>query len=120
YRCVVNAGTTNKDWEWFLKQSASFEVSLTLRHDLSLLALQGPNTFDKLALIFPSIINKLQALSSFQLLSEKEWVIAKTGYTGEMGVELMIPNNDIILIWDKLIEHGVRPIGLAARDSLRL
>ncbi|MCS5712564.1 glycine cleavage system aminomethyltransferase GcvT [Candidatus Berkiella aquae] len=120
YRCVVNAGTTDKDWEWFLKQAASFEVTLTSRDDLSLLALQGPNSFDKLAQVLPSIKDTLQALSSFQLLSEKDLVIAKTGYTGEMGVELMIPNKEVAAIWDNLIAQGVRPIGLAARDSLRL
>lgn len=120
YRCVVNAGTTDKDWAWFLKQAASFEVNLTSRDDLSLLALQGPNSFAKLSRLFPNIIDKLQTLSPFQLWAEKELVIAKTGYTGEMGVELMIPNNEVAFLWDQLIEQGVRPIGLAARDSLRL
>jgi aminomethyltransferase len=121
YRCVVNAGTAVKDEEWMRRQSESYRVTITPRHDLSLLAVQGPQTFKKLAGILPfATVNALESLSPFHFLTEKDSMIAKTGYTGETGVEIMLPHDQVVDLWERLISQGVRPIGLGARDSLRL
>ncbi len=121
YRCVVNAGTAVKDEQWLQSQAESYQVTIKPRHDLSLLAVQGPQTFKKLANILPSTtVKTLESLSPFHFVTDNDWVIAKTGYTGETGVEIMLPNDQVIDLWDRLIREGVRPIGLAARDSLRL
>lgn len=121
YRCVVNAGTAKKDEQWMRAQAASFKVQLTARHDLSLLAVQGPNSFEKLKnALNLEVVEKLMALKPFHLLIDNDKVIAKTGYTGETGVEIMLPGADVTMVWDKLLNAGVHPIGLAARDSLRL
>lgn len=121
YRCVVNAGTAEKDTVWLRQHAKAYELTLQPRHDLSLLAVQGPETFEMLALILPdSVITQLQTLPPFHVLTHQNWVIAKTGYTGELGVEIMLPHEDVISCWDKLVHNGVKPIGLGARDSLRL
>ncbi|MGE3319712.1 MAG: glycine cleavage system aminomethyltransferase GcvT [Candidatus Berkiella sp.] len=121
YRCVVNAGTAQKDEQWMRSRSQSFNVKLTPRRDLSLLAVQGPKSFEKLKdVLNPDMVEKLAALKPFQLLIDNAMVIAKTGYTGETGVEIMLPSLDVTTMWDKLLNAGVHPIGLAARDSLRL
>lgn len=121
YRVVVNAGTAQKDEQWMRAHAKAFNVTLTPRHDLSLLAVQGPKSFEILKeALKPDIIEKLMPLKPFQLLIDTAMVIAKTGYTGEAGVEIMLPSTDVAVVWDKLLKAGVRPIGLAARDSLRL
>lgn len=121
YRCVVNAGTAEKDEAWIRDLSQSYQVDIKARHDLSLLAIQGPDTFQKLSAILPfSTVQNTEALSPFHFLFENDWLIARTGYTGERGVEIMLPNEQVVDVWGRLIAQGVRPIGLAARDSLRL
>lgn len=121
YRCVVNAGTAAKDEAWLQQNAQAYEISLQPRHDLSLLAVQGPETFEKLAYILPKeVVAQLQALPPFHVLTHQASVIAKTGYTGEMGVEIMLPHDEAAVCWDQLIQQGVRPTGLGARDSLRL
>lgn len=120
YRCVVNAGTAEKDSAWMQKQSKAYDVTLTPRHDLSLLAVQGPKSFEKLQPVLPDLIQRLEALSAFRVLTDKDWVIAKTGYTGETGVEIMLPSDEVVSLWENLLKQGIKPIGLAARDSLRL
>ena len=93
---------------------------------LSLIALQGPQAMDILATVFPSV--DVQSLGSFQFCSTlfqgAEVIIARTGYTGEKGVELCLPNDVAISLWEALMaagkESGIQPIGLGARDTLRL
>lgn len=121
YRCVVNAATAEKDTAWIQKQSQSFNVNILPRRDLALLAVQGPATFQYLSAILPQkTVNVLQAMPPFHFLTAQEWVIARTGYTGEMGVEIMLPVHEVVAVWERLLAGGVSPIGLGARDSLRL
>lgn len=121
YRLVVNAGTAEKDEAWILQHSQSYQVTVMPRHDICLLAVQGPKTFEKLSSICPSTtINTLQTLPPFHFVTDNHMLLAKTGYTGEIGVEIMLQTEQVIDLWDQLIQQGVRPIGLAARDSLRL
>lgn len=121
YRCVVNAATAAKDSQWIQALSQSFNVSISPRPDIALLAVQGPLTFQYLTTILPqATVELLQAMQPFHFITTQEWVIAKTGYTGEKGVEIMLPATEVVGVWDRLLAKGVSPIGLAARDSLRL
>lgn len=120
YRMVVNAGTTEKDLAWMDKQSAGFDVKLQVRRDLAMLAVQGPQAIDKVCLVKPELAEGIRALKVFQGLPQGEWFYARTGYTGEDGLEIMVPAAEAITFFNQLKEVGVSPIGLGARDTLRL
>ncbi|TLU87825.1 MAG: glycine cleavage system aminomethyltransferase GcvT [Chlorobium sp.] len=125
---IVNASNAPKDFEWLQQHTGAFEgVELEDHTDrLSLIALQGPQALDILAPVFPSV--DVESLGSFQFCSTffqgAEVIIARTGYTGEKGVEICLPNEVAISLWEALIaagkESGIQPIGLGARDTLRL
>lgn len=124
YRLVINAGTTDTDLNWINAYAKSFSVKITHRQDLAMLAVQGPNAREKVALVLPGNLGneeKLSSLKSFQFfIDQNGWLIARTGYTGEDGVEIILPNDEIISLWKSLLQIGVHPIGLGARDTLRL
>lgn len=122
YRCVVNAGCRQKDLDWFLKQSVLFDdVSIMSREDLAMLAIQGPLAAQKIQNLFaPKEIDLIQSLKPFHIHKMNEWVISRTGYTGEDGFEIMLPHNEVISFWQRILSDGVSPIGLGARDTLRL
>ncbi len=121
YRLVVNCATRDKDLAWMTQQAGSFNVRLDERRDLAMLAVQGPEalrlTSDCVSPARQALIARLQA---FQGEASEGWFIAKTGYTGEEGVEIMLPGVDAINLWQALIAAGVKPCGLGARDTLRL
>jgi aminomethyltransferase len=124
YMLVVNASNLEKDWEW-INSHNTFGVALENKSDdYSLLAVQGPNS-----------IKLLQQLTSVNLLEIKYYnfrigeiagienvILSRTGYTGELGFELYVKNEDTIQLWKKLFSTNTElmPIGLAARDTLRL
>ena len=120
YRMVINAGTTEKDLAWMAKQSAGFDVKLQVRRDLAMLAVQGPQAIAKVCTVKPELAEGIQALKVFQGLPSGEWFYARTGYTGEDGLEIMIPADQAITFFNELKAAGVAPIGLGARDTLRL
>jgi aminomethyltransferase len=122
YRLIVNAGTREKDIAWLQKQSEAFDVQLTLRvDDLAILAIQGPQAIAKAANVFDAVLYaKIQALKPFEVIEENDYCIARTGYTGEDGMEAMIPIADAAVIWDKILAADIKPCGLGARDTLRL
>lgn len=122
YRVVVNAGTREKDLAWMKKHSQTFSVQLELRaDDLAILAIQGPQAIAKAASVFtPQLYAKIQALKPFEVAEDGDYCIARTGYTGEDGLEAMVPVQDAPQLWDKLLAAGVKPCGLGARDTLRL
>lgn len=122
YRMIVNAGTREKDIAWLKKQQQAFEVELTLRiDDLAILAVQGPQAILKMATVFePALYAKIQTLKPFEVVEEGDYCIARTGYTGEDGIEAMVPVTEAAAIWDKLLAAGIKPCGLGARDTLRL
>lgn len=120
YRMVINAGTTDKDLAWMDKQSAGFDVSLKVRRDLAMLAVQGPNAIAKVGHVKADWADAIQALKVFQGMPFGEWFVARTGYTGEDGLEIMIPADQAITFFNELVAAGVAPIGLGARDTLRL
>ncbi len=121
YRLVVNAGTRDKDLAWIRPQAAAAGVRLTERTDLAMLALQGPEArAHAAALLQPALAGPALALEPFQALRAGDWCVARTGYTGEDGFEVMLPAGEAAGLWRALNARGVRSCGLGARDTLRL
>jgi aminomethyltransferase len=120
YRLVVNAGTRLKDKAWLDQQAQQFQVQLTLK-ELAILAVQGPKAREKIqAAVHPHVRAAMTNLKAFDVAVCEELLIARTGYTGEDGVELMMPANKITELWQACIKAGIHPCGLGARDTLRL
>ncbi len=121
FRMVVNAATHDKDLAWIEKQAAGFELSITERTDLAMIAVQGPKARDKAhAVLSPAQAQAAGALKPFVAVDAEGLFIARTGYTGEDGYEIMVPADRAASLWQQLVAQGVRPCGLGARDSLRL
>jgi len=124
YRMVVNAATRDKDLAWIAQQAAAFEVSIRERDDLAMIAVQGPNARDKTAKALGETLAPAMALKPFFAVESPtecgELFVARTGYTGEDGFEIMLPAEQAGAAWDALLAAGVAPIGLGARDTLRL
>lgn len=120
YRIISNAATSEKDSLWLNQQVASFTVELIRRQDLAILAVQGPNAISKMSCIKPWLTDKLSNLKPFMALEDKGIFYARTGYTGEDGLEIILPCVEAVSWWNLLLEHNVTPCGLAARDTLRL
>jgi len=121
FRVVVNAGTRDKDLAWIRRHAAPFTVSATLRSDLAMIAIQGPNAREKtLPLLAPAQRAAAGELAPFFGGTFDGWFIARTGYTGEDGFEVMLPAADAAKTWNALRAQGIQPAGLGARDTLRL
>lgn len=121
FRTVVNCGTREKDLAWMTKIAADFKVELTERDDLAMVAIQGPKAIELTkTVVSPARAAVIDSLKIFQGLPEGEWFIARTGYTGEDGLEIMLPNAEVEAFWNALNKAGVPACGLAARDTLRL
>ena len=121
YRVVVNASTRDKDLAWMAKQAEGFALTLTERTDLAMVAVQGPNARAKtLALLTPDAAERAGALGKFAACEADGLFVARTGYTGEDGFEIMVPENQAVAFWNRLADAGMRPCGLGARDTLRL
>jgi len=122
FRIVVNAGTADKDIAWMKQQAATHAPNLTItsRDDLAMVAIQGPNTRAKVWQVLPQTKIATESLQNFQAADCGEYFIARTGYTGEDGFEVMLPKEKVEAFWYALNKAGVKPIGLGARDTLRL
>ncbi len=122
FRIVVNAGTADKDIAWMREQAAKRAPQLTIapRNDLAMIAVQGPNARAKVWQALPGSQELTEALAPFNAAVMGEMFIARTGYTGEDGFEVIIPAKAAPYFWATLAEYGVKPIGLGARDTLRL
>jgi len=121
FRMVVNAATRDKDLAWINKQAAAFDVSVTERFELAMIAVQGPQAREKALSVLPLDVSQAAAeLKRFVGTASGDWFVARTGYTGEDGFEIMLPESEAPDFWESLAEAGVKPIGLGARDTLRL
>ncbi len=121
YRMVVNASTREKDLNWINQQAAPYNVTTRLRDDVAMLAVQGPEAIDKVC----SILTESEAamardLGVFVGQNIGDYFIARTGYTGENGFEIILPLEKVESLWRGLLTAGVSPCGLGARDTLRL
>lgn len=121
FRLVVNAGTRAKDLAWIERQAAPFDVEVSERDELAMIAVQGPKARDKVHRALPAdAAAKAAALKPFVGVAHDALFIARTGYTGEDGYEIMLPNAVAPALWQALLGAGVKPCGLGARDTLRL
>jgi aminomethyltransferase len=126
FRVVVNAGTRDKDLAWMRAIAPQFGVQLQERIDLAMVAVQGPKAREIVASLLPEP-HRAPALAlepffgkAFAMKEGGEWFVARTGYTGEDGFEIMLPAPEAPGVWSKLNELGVKSAGLGARDTLRL
>ena len=121
YRLVANCATRESDISWITSQVGDMDISFSERTDLSMIAIQGPNTLNILSECFsPEVSNELIKKRPFEGLLENGTLITTTGYTGEKGVEVMINNEKANSLWQQAVMSGASPVGLAARDTLRL
>ncbi len=126
YRMVVNSSTREKDLAWINKQAAAFDVVVTVRDELTMIAVQGPKAREKAHLALGTdIAAQVKDTAVFFITfvtdsSMGEIAVARTGYTGEDGYEIMLPKEHASTFWAKLAEQEVVPCGLGARDTLRL
>ncbi len=125
YMFVVNCATTKRDLKWISKLKTDNTNIINLSDKVSLLAVQGPRSEEVIRLIFGE---KCASLSRFQFSevtkNEMKLTISRTGYTGEDGFEIFVDNSHCIRLWNILLEKGrdmgIKPVGLGARDTLRL
>ena len=121
YRLVVNASTREKDLQWMQQQAEGFSVAISERTDYAMLAVQGPKAIEKTQSILSSAQQEASRdIGVFFAVDCEGLFIARTGYTGEDGYEIMVPAEQAEAFWNKLLKAGVKPCGLGARDTLRL
>jgi aminomethyltransferase len=121
FRLVVNAATRDKDLAWIRRQAAAFEVEVTERPDLAMIAVQGPAARDAvIGLLDAADGQAARELEPFTSCQLGELFVARTGYTGEDGFEITLPGEQAAGLWQRLLGAGVQPCGLGARDTLRL
>jgi len=121
YRLIVNAATREKDLAWISKHAAAFDVDVVERAELAMIAVQGPRARELAApCIAAEYRDAALALRPFFGMDAGDWFIARTGYTGEDGWEIVMPAAAAHGVWDRLLATGVEPCGLGARDTLRL
>lgn len=121
YRIVSNGATREKDSAQFAKVGEAFGITLTPRHDLGMLAVQGPQAIEKLLSVKPEWAQTVNGLKPFQGADlGNDWFVARTGYTGEEGVEVILPGSEASGFFKALQAAGVVPCGLGARDTLRM
>ncbi len=121
FRMVVNAATTEKDVAWITDQASPFGVAVEPRFDLGMIAVQGPNARAKALPLLPADLRAAaEALKPFSAAHAGQWFVGRTGYTGEDGFEIVLPESETPAFWRALADAGVAPCGLGARDTLRL
>ncbi|MCG7546660.1 glycine cleavage system aminomethyltransferase GcvT [Pseudoalteromonas sp. Of7M-16] len=121
YRLVVNSATREKDLAHIGAVAADFEVTVTERPEYAMIAVQGPNAKEKTATILNDEQRAaVEGMKPFFGVQAGKLFIATTGYTGEAGYEIVVHNDDAAELWQQLLDAGVRPAGLGARDTLRL
>ena len=121
YRLVLNAATRTKDLDWIYKQAQGFSVGLLEQKDFAILAVQGPKAIEKvLSAVSPEQMDAITTLRPFDGVDIGDWFVARTGYTGEDGLEFIVPKAQAQQLWSSFVAHGITPCGLGARDSLRL
>ncbi len=121
FRLVVNSATREKDLAWIAEHAEPYGVTLTERQDLALVAVQGPQAKEKAATVFTAEQKQAVAgMKPFFGVQAGDLFIATTGYTGEDGYEIALPQEQVATLWQQLLAAGVKPAGLGARDTLRL
>ncbi len=121
WRLITNAATRDKDLAWLGRHADDFDVTLSTRDDTALIAVQGPRARDKVhAVLDRDLRVAAAALANFHAVEGGGLFVARTGYTGEEGYEILLPAGAAASLWRALLDAGVAPVGLGARDTLRL
>jgi len=122
FRVVVNASTADKDLAWMekVRLDGGFGVTITPRRDLAMIAVQGPNARAKFWQVRPATRAATDSPGAFFAAEVGDLFVARTGYTGEDGFEVMLPATQAAALWADLKATGVAEAGLGARDTLRL
>ena len=121
YRLVVNAATRDKDLAWINARADAFSVTVTERAELGMVAIQGPEARSSVVPLFgEQWRDRLQAMKPFHAIQAGDTFVARTGYTGEDGYEIVLPADQTASFWRQCLDAGVQPAGLGARDTLRL
>lgn len=126
YRAVLNAATADTDIEWLQHHAEAFDVEVKPRPDFALIAVQGPKARRTVINLLAEVDReRIEAMTPFhaqaaQGLGGVPLFVARTGYTGEDGFEIMVPEEQAPTLWNALYEAGAQPAGLGARDTLRL
>ncbi|MGN2247002.1 glycine cleavage system aminomethyltransferase GcvT [Frateuria sp. GZRR35] len=126
FRLVVNAATRAKDLAWIEQQAKAFGVEVKERPDFAMIAVQGPNARAKVIGLLHEVDRpRIEKLGRFAAAAAQgphgmPLFIARTGYTGEDGFEIIVPSEQAVALWQALADAGVKPAGLGARDTLRL
>ncbi len=121
YRLVLNSATRIRDLSWLREKIHGFSAGLQERTDLAMVAVQGPNAIKKtLTVLNAAQIDAISTLMQFESVEIDGWFFARTGYTGEDGLEIIVPQQAINALWNALLDANIKPCGLAARDTLRL
>lgn len=121
YRLVLNSATRAHDLAWLRDKIRGFSAGLQERADLAMIAVQGPNAIKKASTALnPAQVDALSTLEPFESVEIDKWFFSRTGYTGEDGLEIIVPQKDVAALWNALLDAGIKPCGLGARDTLRL
>ncbi|QCR35105.1 glycine cleavage system aminomethyltransferase GcvT [Nissabacter sp. SGAir0207] len=121
FRLVVNSATREKDLAWISRHGQEYGITLTERDDLALIAVQGPQAQERAATLLSAEQRQAVAgMKPFFSVQAGDLFIATTGYTGEAGYEIALPNAQAAEFWQRLLAAGIKPAGLGARDTLRL
>jgi aminomethyltransferase len=121
YRVVFNSATKSRVLPWIQEKMLGFSVGLQERPELAMIAIQGPLAREKTqAILNPAQADAISTLASFECVDSNDWFFARTGYTGEDGFEVILPEEAASALWTTLLNNDVKPCGLAARDTLRL
>ena len=121
YRVVMNAATRDKDMAWVAQHASDFDVEITERPDTGMIAVQGPAARELAATVLPeAICAAALELKPFSAIEDGDLFVARTGYTGEDGWEIVMPAEQAPDLWQRLLAAGIAPAGLGARDTLRL
>lgn len=124
YRLVTNCGTRDKDLAWMQEQAQAYQIQILERPMLAMIAVQGPQARTKLHNLLAEVdILTLESLNNFNgcfLAGHDQWFVARTGYTGEDGYEVILPEGQVAELWQKLLTVDVKACGLGSRDTLRL
>ncbi len=126
FRLVVNAATRDKDLAWIQAQAKPFDIDVTERPELAMVAVQGPTARERVLGLFDEVAaHEVETLGKFAAMQVQTrdgapLFVARTGYTGEDGFEIVVPQGHAVALWEALLAAGVKPAGLGARDTLRL
>ena len=123
YLLCVNSAFKDKDLQWIKSQNTEEKLLIQDESERwAMIAVQGPNCFELCQKLFPSV--EFKQIKKFHFIEEDSCLLARTGYTGEKGFEIYIPQERSLMLWEKFVQEGkelsMNPVGLGARDTLRL